>query len=79
MAKAGEPLPFPEGFLDKYREALRTFQVGDFAKSLALFEEAGRIRPGDGPCATYIDTCRAFMQDPPDRSGWRGVVPLHEK
>ncbi len=58
--------------------ALAHYQDREWEEALAIFEEIGRLRPGDGPSRVMADRCRAFLESPP-AEGWDGVHRMAAK
>lgn len=78
VAPAGAPLPFPAGFLEAYAAALALFRARSWEESIAAFEKALALRPGDRPSGLYVDRARAFLSAPPPPD-WEGVFELSSK
>lgn len=64
--------------IDRFHEALSRFEEKDWAGAKRGFEEALRVRPEDGPAATYLKRCDEYLRTPPP-AGWDGVFNLSMK
>jgi len=58
--------------------ALDLYRVRDWDGAIRLFDEIGRLRPGDGPGRVLGDRCRALRAAPPPES-WDGVHRMVDK
>ena len=58
--------------------ALEFYQERNWEAALEVFEEIGRLRPGDGPSSVLADRCRAFLECPPAED-WDGVYRMAGK
>ena len=52
--------------------ALALYRSREWEEALAIFEEMGRLRPGDGPSRVLAERCLAFLDSPPAED-WDGV------
>lgn len=74
----GELEPFWNDLLPVYGEGLHLYHERSFAAARARFEEALRVRPGDGPATLYVTRCLAFEAAPPPES-WDGSYAMTHK
>ena len=58
--------------------AMDLYRNRDWEEALAIFEEMGRLRPGDGPARVMAERCLAFLDSPPAES-WDGVHRMATK
>ena len=76
VGRAGDALPDERRkALDLYAAALGPYRARRFGEALALFEEALRAWPDDGPSSAMARRCRTFLESPPPPSAaeWDGV------
>lgn len=64
--------------VDRFNEALSRFEEKDWARAKRGFEEILKLRPEDGPSATYVKRCEEYLRTPPP-AGWDGVFSLSMK
>ncbi len=50
----------------------------NFKEALALFDEALKIDPEDGPSKVYFERCKHYMESPPPED-WDGVFVMKTK
>jgi adenylate cyclase len=79
LGEKSEPLP-PEQqkFLSLYEEGISSFRQRQFARAKEQFAQALQLQPGDYLTAQYLESCAAFIANPPDAS-WTGVQVMTEK
>ncbi len=58
--------------------ALELYLEREWEAALVVFEEIGRLRPGDGPSRVLAERCQAFLDSPPAES-WDGVHRMASK
>jgi class 3 adenylate cyclase/CHASE2 domain-containing sensor protein len=63
---------------DLYAEGLAAYRGRKWDEAISSFEAGLSVRPGDGPCAVFIDRCRDYKVDPPPED-WDSVHSLDEK
>ncbi len=78
LATEGQPLPVEQGFLDAYAAALALFKHRRWAESIAAFQKALELRPGDKPCQLHVERAKVFQLMPPP-ADWEGVFDLSSK
>ena len=72
IAKAGAALSSEhDQALWAYAEALEAYRKGMWTEALALFHQALRLRPDDGPSRTLARRCLEYRDTPPEP--WDGV------
>ena len=49
-----------------YNSGMEAYWKYEFNEARALFEEALKIEPDDGPSALYADRCEEFAINPPE-------------
>ena len=64
--------------LASYMEGLSLYREMRWESALKRFEDALRAYPQDGPSSTYVDRCRYFLHNPPEKD-WDGVFELKTK
>jgi adenylate cyclase len=65
-------------FLALFNEALQFYRNKQFDQAARQFDNLLSVRPGDGPCTTYVERSRLLaMQKLPDQ--WDGVFTLTSK
>jgi adenylate cyclase len=64
--------------LDIYEDGLREYRKKEWQNAIDLFEKALNIDPHDGPSITFIERCRAYIQEPPP-GDWDGIYTLTSK
>jgi adenylate cyclase len=74
----GEPDPELARYLELYHGALILYREGRFAESLATFEQALKVRPGDGACQRYLNLARKHLETPPPPD-WEPVTVMEGK
>jgi adenylate cyclase len=57
---------------------LGLYLARDWEAALDVFEEIGRLRPGDGPARVLADRCRTFLESPPAED-WDGAYRMANK
>jgi adenylate cyclase len=78
LAAAGQPLPVEQGFLDAYAAARALFKDRRWAETIAAFQKALELRPGDKPCQLHVERAKVFQLMPPP-ADWEGVFDLSSK
>ena len=79
MAKAEDGLPEgKERMIQIFLQGLEAYKNRQWAEALEHFRTALRIVPDDGPSATYVGRCEAFLLDPPPKD-WDGVYVMTAK
>lgn len=64
-----------EGFLAVYQSALAAYRHREWFKARSLFEEALKLKKGDGVCHVYLERVKSFVLSPPPKD-WNGVMVL---
>ncbi|MBI4370743.1 MAG: adenylate/guanylate cyclase domain-containing protein [Elusimicrobia bacterium] len=64
--------------LPVFARGVELFDERRYDRALPLFEEFGRLRPGDGPGRTYLELCRGQAAAAAD-AAWPGVFNLTSK
>jgi adenylate cyclase len=65
-------------FLAKWQAARTAYADARFEAALNGFREALALKPGDGPCQTYIDRCIQFVRSAP-QGDWTAVWRFDRK
>ncbi len=78
LAARDEARPDIEELANLSDRALAHYQDREWEEALAIFEEIGRLKPGDGPSRVMADRCRAFLESPP-ADDWDGVYRMATK
>jgi adenylate cyclase len=65
-------------FLAKWQAARTAYANARFEAALDGFREAFALKPGDGPCRTYIDRCVQFVRSAP-QGDWTAVWRFDRK
>jgi adenylate cyclase len=79
LGEKSEPLP-PERqkLLSLYEEGFSSFRRREFVRAKELFAQARQIKPDDYLAKIYVESCEAFIKNPPD-AAWDGVRVMTEK
>lgn len=64
-----------DGFLAVYQSALTAYRHREWFKARSLFEEALKLKKGDGVCHVYLERVKSFVLSPPPKD-WDGVMAL---
>ncbi len=64
--------------LGLYEDGLKMYRKKEWQKAIAMFQKALNKDPHDGPSLTYIERCKAYVQDPPPEN-WDGIYVLTAK
>ncbi len=75
LAMKSEGRPDLEELAELSLEALEVYLNRDWEAALGLFEEIGRLRPGDGPSKVLASRCRGYLDSPPVVA-WDGVYKM---
>ena len=79
MAKAEDGLPEDkERMIQTFLQGLEAYKNRQWAEALERFRTALKIVPDDGPSATYVGRCEAFLRNPPPED-WDGVYVMTTK
>lgn len=76
--RKGEVPKAKQEVVDIYEEGLKEYRKKEWRKAIALFENALKKDPHDGPSLAYIKRCSAYEQAPPPED-WDGVYTLTAK
>ncbi len=62
----------------RFNQAVRDFQAGDWPRAHKAFEKLCREDAGDGPSLYYLRLCKQYLdrQEPGD---WNGIIVINEK
>jgi adenylate cyclase len=60
-----EVAPEQTQVLGLYAEGLEAYRAATWAEAIAVFQEALRVRPEDGPSQAMLERCLAFQKVPP--------------
>ncbi len=74
----GEAAQETRPWRERFEQALKCFQAGDFAKAEEGFRCVLEAKPNDGPSKFYLAQLEE-LKTQPARPGWRGEVELKEK
>jgi len=79
LGEKSEALP-PEQqkLLSVYEEGFSSFRQREFVRAKELFAKALQIKPDDYLASLYVESCEAYIKNPPDAS-WDGVRVMTEK
>jgi adenylate cyclase len=61
-----------------FARALDAFERQSWNEAIAVFREAAKIQPEDGPSLFYLDWCEKYKTNPPGDS-WNGVIRFATK
>ncbi len=64
--------------LEKYNQALALYKGRNWKEAKALFKEALKVDPGDGPSKLYVERCDQYLKNPPE-DDWDGVFVMKTK
>jgi adenylate cyclase len=64
QAATGVPPEYAQA-LTLYSEGLAAYRQAVWAEAIPVFQEALRVRPGDGPSQALLERCLAFQKAPP--------------
>ena len=78
LGRKGEVDPLKMQILDLFADGVSKYRERKWDDAIILFEEGLKIDPDEGPCAVYIDRCKAFHAAPPPED-WDAIHDLFEK
>ena len=64
--------------LKLYEDGLGMYRKKEWQKAITIFQKALNKDPHDGPSLTYIERCKAYVQNSPPEN-WDGVYVLTAK
>ena len=64
--------------LELFHEGRNKYKLMDFTQAAALFEQALKLDPADGPSQVYYDRCTHYIENPPPED-WDGVYVKQTK
>jgi adenylate cyclase len=78
LAPAGAAPQLPPQLLPAWQAAMADYRAQRFAEAEIAFLHVLRLRPHDGPAATFVERCRQMRVTPPGVS-WDGVHAMSRK
>jgi len=73
LGRRGDLRPEVESLCRFYSEAMARYESRDWVDARALFLEALKVAPNDGPSRTMAERCAGYVLDPP-APDWDGVL-----
>ena len=64
--------------IENYNKGIKLYKELDFKEAIIFFDKGLKILPNDGPCLTYINRCKTFIDTPPNKD-WDGIFTFTEK
>jgi tetratricopeptide (TPR) repeat protein len=64
--------------LELFQEGRKLYNLKQFAKAKAYFQQALAIKPNDGPAKEFIERCDVYIANPPP-DDWDGVYVMKTK
>jgi adenylate cyclase len=73
------PATFPNlmDAVNHFRDGIEKYRRGDWDRAIDAFGETLKANPDDKLSQTYIDRCRALVEDPP--ADWNGIWIMTSK
>jgi len=78
LARDGEMTQETEELVDLYNQGLKLYREREWEAGIDAFQKALAVDNTDGPTKTYLERCRAYLDDPPP-ADWDGVWVLTTK
>ncbi len=78
LAKKNELAGSMQEIMEHYEKGMKCYQDLNFKDAISCFENALKLEPEDGPCLTYVNRCKMYLEQPPP-TNWDGVFNFTEK
>ena len=78
LAKKNQLAGSMQEVLEHYEKGLNCYKNLNFKDAIMNFENALKLEPEDGPCLTYVNRCKMYLEQPPPKD-WDGVFNFTEK
>ena len=78
LAKKNQLAGSMQEVLEHYEKGMNCYKNLNFKDAIMNFENALKLEPEDGPCLTYVNRCKMYLEQPPPKD-WDGVFNFTEK
>ena len=78
LAKKNQLAGSMQEVLEHYEKGMNCYKNLNFKDAIMNFENALKLEPEDGPCLTYVNRCKMYLEQHPPKD-WDGVFNFTEK
>ena len=78
LAKKNQLAGSMQEVLEHYEKGMNCYKNLNFKDAIMNFENALKLETEDGPCLTYVNRCKMYLEQPPPKD-WDGVFNFTEK